>query len=89
MVRPGMWFAWVRGSSSSAPKPDCATAVKQRMAHQPELEAVIHTCLLNRGCLIAPFHNMMLVSPVTTKTQIRRLVAAFDETLTLLFAEKN
>ena len=59
------------------------------LAHQPELEAVVHTCLLNRGCLIAPFHNMMLVSPVTTKTQIRRLVAAFDETLILLFAEKN
>jgi glutamate-1-semialdehyde 2,1-aminomutase len=54
-------------------------------AHQPELEAVIHTCLLNRGCLIAPFHNMMLVSPVTTMKQIDRLVAAFDDTLALLF----
>ena len=54
-------------------------------AHQPEVEGVVHTCLLNRGCLIAPFHNMMLVSPVTTTTQIDRLIAAFDETLALLF----
>lgn len=55
-------------------------------AHQPRLEAVIHTMLLNRGCLIAPFHNMMLVSPATKTAQIDRLIAAFDETLTELFA---
>ncbi|MCA3507159.1 MAG: aspartate aminotransferase family protein [Rhodobacter sp.] len=51
-------------------------------AHQPVLEAAIHTALLNRGCLIAPFHNMMLVSPATKKRQIDRLIAAFDEILT-------
>ncbi len=54
-------------------------------AHQPELEAAIHTGLLNRGCLIAPFHNMMLVSPATRKRQIDRLTAAFGEILTELF----
>ena len=54
-------------------------------AHTPELEATIHTTLLNRGCLIAPFHNMMLVSPATTNDQIDRLIAAFNETLTFLF----
>ncbi len=54
-------------------------------AHRPALEAAIHTALLNRGCLIAPFHNMMLVSPVTTKGQIDRLIAAFDEILTDFF----
>lgn len=48
-------------------------------AHQPEVEAAVHLGLLNRGCLIAPFHNMMLVSPVTKKRQIDRLIAAFDE----------
>jgi glutamate-1-semialdehyde 2,1-aminomutase len=54
-------------------------------AHQHAVEAVLHTALLNRGCLIAPFHNMMLVSPVTRKKQIDRLIAAFDEILTELF----
>jgi glutamate-1-semialdehyde 2,1-aminomutase len=55
-------------------------------AHKPEVEAVVHTMLLNRGCLIAPFHNMMLVSPATSPAQIDRLVAAFDESLSELFA---
>jgi glutamate-1-semialdehyde 2,1-aminomutase len=55
-------------------------------AHQPEVEAALHTALLNRGCLIAPFHNMMLVSPATRKRQIDRLIAAFDEILSELFA---
>ena len=55
-------------------------------AHQPRLEGAIHTMLLNRGCLIAPFHNMMLVSPATKKAQIDRLIAAFDEALSDLFA---
>ena len=54
-------------------------------AHQPQVEAVLHTSLLNRGCLIAPFHNMMLISPATTKRQIDRLIAAFDAILDELF----
>jgi len=56
------------------------------LAHQPALEAAIHTGLLNRGSLIAPFHNMMLVSPATIKRQIDRLISSFDEILTTLFA---
>ena len=55
-------------------------------AHQPVVEAALHTALLNRGCLIAPFHNMMLVSPATKMRQIDRLILAFDEILTELFA---
>jgi glutamate-1-semialdehyde 2,1-aminomutase len=54
-------------------------------AHQPQVEAAVHTALLNRGCLIAPFHNMMLISPATKTRQIDRLIAAFDEVLTTLF----
>ncbi len=55
-------------------------------AHQPAVEAAVHTALLNRGSLIAPFHNMMLISPKTRKRQVDRLIAAFDEVLTELFA---
>ncbi len=54
-------------------------------AHQPRVEAAVHTALLNRGCLIAPFHNMMLVSPATKARQIDRLIAAFDGILAELF----
>lgn len=53
-------------------------------AHVPQVEGVVHLALVNRGALIAPFHNMMLVSPATKTRQIDRLVAAFDEVLGLL-----
>ncbi|SFU97548.1 aspartate aminotransferase family protein [Pseudoduganella namucuonensis] len=43
-----------------------------------ELEQVIHLYLLNRGLLITPFHNMLLVCPDTAEEDIARLLAAFD-----------
>jgi len=54
-------------------------------AHQPQVEAALHTGLINRGTLIAPFHNMMLISPATTKAQVDRLIASFDAILSDLF----
>ena len=53
-------------------------------AHVPEVESAVHLGLLNRGCLIAPFHNMMLVSPATKPRQVERLIAAFAEVLAAL-----
>ena len=55
------------------------------LAHQPQIEAALHTGLINRGSLIAPFHNMMLISPATKKRQVDRLIANFDAILTELF----
>ncbi|MFZ2099313.1 MAG: transaminase, partial [Oricola sp.] len=55
------------------------------LAHHHDLEAAMHAGLLNRGCLIAPFHNMMLISPATRTAQIDRLVAAFDAVLGEIF----
>lgn len=40
------------------------------------LEHALHLFLINRGVLIAPFHNMTLVSPATSADQVDRLVAA-------------
>jgi glutamate-1-semialdehyde 2,1-aminomutase len=53
-------------------------------AHAPALERAIHLALVNRGCLIAPFHNMMLTSPATTAAQVGELCAAFDDVATAL-----
>ncbi len=39
-----------------------------------ELEGAIHLYLTNRGILLAPFHNMMLLSPVTQPEQVDRLL---------------
>lgn len=50
-------------------------------AHCSPIEAAIHLGLVNRGCLIAPFHNMMLVCPATQADQVDRLVDAFGAVL--------
>lgn len=55
-------------------------------AHMPEVERAVHLALLNHGCLIAPFHNMMLVSPVTETAQIDHLISSFDQVLSRLFS---
>ena len=44
-----------------------------------ELEHLIHLGLLNRGVMITPFHNMMLVCPDTTLAQVNQLLSALDE----------
>lgn len=55
-------------------------------AHAPDLEAAIHVALVNRGVLIAPFHNMMLISPATSAAQVNRLITAFAAVATRLTA---
>ena len=50
------------------------------------LESTIHLYLVNRGILLAPFHNMMLVSPVTQAAQVDRLAAELNSALTELLA---
>jgi glutamate-1-semialdehyde 2,1-aminomutase len=47
-----------------------------------ELEHLIHLGLLNRGVMITPFHNMMLVCPQTTTDDVTQLIGALDEVLT-------
>lgn len=61
---------------ASTPPRDAA-AMKTALA-QTALNHALHLYLINRGVLIAPFHMMMLVSPLTTAQQIDRLLAAVD-----------
>jgi glutamate-1-semialdehyde 2,1-aminomutase len=51
-----------------------------------ELEHLIHLGLLNRGVMITPFHNMMLVCPQTTAADVDRLLAALGEVLSAIVA---
>lgn len=53
-------------------------------AHAPALEQALHLGLLNRGCVIAPFHNMMLLCPATSEAQVDQLVGAFGEVVAAL-----
>ena len=51
--------------------------------HGP-LEHALHLFLINRGVLIAPFHNMTLVSPATSQRQVDLLANVLDQCLKTL-----
>ena len=55
-------------------------------AFDHELEQALHLYLLNRGVLIAPFHNMTLCAPVTEEAQVDRLVGAVEGAVKELLA---
>ena len=63
----------------------CATpprnGTEAHAAMDDELEHLLHLALLNRGVLITPFHNMLLVCPDTTDADVERLLAALDDVL--------
>ncbi len=44
----------------------------------------VHLFLLNRGVLITPYHNMMLVSPATSDTDLASPMTALDAFLNAL-----
>jgi glutamate-1-semialdehyde 2,1-aminomutase len=48
-----------------------------RIIHKPVDEA-IHHYLLNRGVVITPFHNMMLICPATTDANLQALTDTLD-----------
>ena len=57
--------------------PRNASDVKQH--RNPDLEALLHLYLMNRGVLITPFHNMMLCCPGTRSDDVDRHNAVFAE----------
>jgi glutamate-1-semialdehyde 2,1-aminomutase len=63
----------------------CATPPRNgseaELAMDPLLEETIHLYLLNRGVVITPFHNMMLVAPDTTPAHVERLLSALGSCL--------
>jgi glutamate-1-semialdehyde 2,1-aminomutase len=66
-----------------SPSPAPRTGRQSVQALDHELTAALHLYLVNRGFVLTPFHNMMLVSPVTTAAQIdaflQTLGAALEE----------
>jgi glutamate-1-semialdehyde 2,1-aminomutase len=51
-----------------------------------DLIGYTHLYLANRGVLVTPFHNMMLVAPVTTDADVDLLVKAWDDCMAELSA---
>ena len=59
----------------------------EQMRHaDPLLERYLHLAVMNRGILMTPFHNMALMSPVTTAADVDRHTAVFDEVVAALVA---
>ena len=69
----------------ASPRP-VRDAVESRAAAMPRVEHYLHLALLNRGFLLTPFHNMILVSPATSAADGAALVSALDAVLGSLVA---
>jgi glutamate-1-semialdehyde 2,1-aminomutase len=54
-------------------------AIEARAAQDETIEAAIHLYLLNRGVLLTPFHNMMLICPATKEHDVKNLITIFKE----------
>ncbi len=72
-----------RGEFICTPTPP-RNGTQARAAMHGPLEHALHLFLLNRGVLIAPFHNMTLVCPETTPQQVDRLANVLDDCLKTL-----
>ncbi len=54
-----------------------------KVIHQP-IDQAVHHFLLNRGVVITPFHNMMLICPATNEKHISILINELDNCLAAL-----
>lgn len=72
-----------RGEFICDPAP-AQNGTEARAKMRGRLEHAMHLFLINRGVLIAPFHNMTLVSPATTSAQVDRLAEVLDQCLKIL-----
>jgi glutamate-1-semialdehyde 2,1-aminomutase len=50
------------------------------------IEIALHLSLLNRGYLLTPFHNMVLIGPAVTTDEAEQFVVAYGEVLDALLA---
>ena len=66
-----------------------SNAQQARIAQNDNIESAIHLYLLNRGILLTPFHNMMLICPATSETDINKLIQVFKKCLTALTNNLN
>jgi glutamate-1-semialdehyde 2,1-aminomutase len=56
-----------------------------KMIHQP-IDQAVHHHLLNRGLIMTPFHNMLLICPSTTEAHVNEMIEGLDHCLTELMS---
>jgi glutamate-1-semialdehyde 2,1-aminomutase len=64
------------------------TGREAEAATDHELERYLHLHALNRGVLLTPFHNMALMAPTTTESDVDRHTEAFRAAVTDLTAAR-
>jgi glutamate-1-semialdehyde aminotransferase len=62
------------------------TGAEQWAHSDPELERFLHLWAMNRRVLMTPFHNMALMSPATTESDVDRHTEVFAQAVEALFA---
>lgn len=62
-------------------KPAPRTGGESAAAQDDDLEDYLHVYLANRGVLMTPFHNMALMSPVTTEADVDKHTEVFTAAL--------
>jgi glutamate-1-semialdehyde 2,1-aminomutase len=65
--------------------PPPRTGAESAAAADAELDEYLHLYLLNRGVMITPFHNMALMCPATTESDVDRHSEAFEQAVAALF----
>jgi glutamate-1-semialdehyde 2,1-aminomutase len=68
----------------TAPPP--RTGAESAAAADGELDEYMHLSLLNRGVMITPFHNMALMCPATTESDVDRHSGVFEQAVAALFS---
>lgn len=74
VARVGARLEFARGAAALNGSESLARA-------NPALQSAMHLYLLNRGFVLTPFHNMLLISPATTRTQIDGFMKIFEDCL--------
>jgi glutamate-1-semialdehyde 2,1-aminomutase len=70
----------VRVEFMCVPKPPRNGLEASQVIHR-SIDAAVHHYLLNRGVVITPFHNMMLICPATRPSHVEQLLSLLDRCL--------
>ena len=64
--------------------PAPVNGTESHLANDPDLDEYLHLFMSNRGVLITPFHNMVLMCPDTTEADVDLHGVLFDQAVALL-----
>ena len=67
-------------------RPAPRTGTDSAGAGDDDVEEYLHLAMANRGILLTPFHNMALMCPATSETDVDRHTAAFAEVVAAIVA---